>query len=324
MPNAYWQYNTQSAALWNWDTSTPNSPIVKNWNGQPTKTGLTPADLQMAVGVPLQYFAPAGSAIQAIPPEQLISWLRDSEDYVEQETNLLLTPTWVASPPEIQQFASQVTGVPTKGGINQIQGVDFDLADAPYDFYFDRAIDAGWLCQPLRYRPLRNVTTSAADFTAVKNLAGIYPLLSEFFIVPPTWFVEDQDAGLIRLVPAANVQMLPLFAMELAFMGFSETVPGAWHFQYTAGLTPMDYQTRFRFIRRLVLVDACIRALASVQGTINMGLMRVETLVDGLQTKLQYSERGPFGSLIETFRKERDELMATAFSKVSGPMIVTF
>lgn len=325
MPSGYFKYgNVSGTALWNWDTSVPNAPSIKGFNGQPTKTGLKPSDLQMTAGVPLQFFSPAGNSVQAIPPEQLIEWIRDSEDWVEQETNLLLTPTWIASPPEIQAFSSTVTGVPSvNGNGGQVQGVDYDLPDAAYDFYYERAQDNGWLCQPLRYRPLRNVTTGAADFTAVKNIAAIYPLLSDFFRVPPSWYVEDQDAGLIRLVPAANVQMLPLFAMELSFMGFSDTVPGCWHYQYTAGLTPVDYQTRFRFIKRLVLVDACIRALASIQGSINMGLMRVETLVDGLQQKLQYSERGPFGSLIETFRKERDELLQTTLTKVSGPMIIT-
>ena len=323
---AYWNYGFVSGtALWDWDlTTNPQIPVVKSYVGQPTKTGLLPSDLQMTCGVPLQYYAPAGNTPQAVPPDQLIEWIREAEDWVEQETGLLLTPTWVASPPELQPFASQVTGAPSYSGNGQVLGQDYDLADTGYDFYYDRFVDNGWGCQPLRYRPLRNVTPSAVDFTAVKNIAALYPLLSDFFKVPPTWYVEDQDFGLIRLVPAANVQMLPLFAMELAFMGFSESVPGAWHFQYTAGLTPTDYNTRFRFIKRLVLLDAAIKALASVQGTINMGLMRVETLVDGLQTKLQYSETGPFGSLIKQFTAERDKLLETALNKVSGPMIVTF
>lgn len=311
-------------ALWNWDT-TGATPVIKSfYGGFPTKTGLLPADLQQAVGVPLQYYAPAGAAMTAVPPDQLITWIRDAEDWIEQETNLLLCPTWVASPPELQAIAQSVTGAPSVGGQGQVQGVDYDLADAAYDFVFERAKDDGWLCQPLRYRPLRIINASSTNFTAVKNIAAIYPLLSEFFKVPPSWYVEDGDAGLIRLVPSENVQMLPLFAMQLAFMGFAESIPGAWHFQYTAGLTQVDYSTRFRFMKRLVLLDAGIRALASIQGTINMGMMRVETMVDGLQNKLQYSERGPFGSLIEAFRKERDELKETALTRVAGPMFLAW
>lgn len=323
--NGYFSWGSPTGtALWAWDRTQPTTPVVKGYfNNSPTKTGLLPDDLQQAVGIPLQYYSPAGVNPPAVPPQVLLSWIRQAEDWVENETDLLLTPTWVASPPEIQPIAQAVTGAPSASGYGQVQGIDYDLPDAGYDFFFERAQGDGWLCQPLRYRPLRNVTTSAADFTAVKNIAAIYPLLSDFFKVPPTWYVEDQDAGLIRLVPAANVQMLPLFAMQLAFMGFSDTVPGAWHFQYTAGLTPTDYSSRFAFLHRLVLCDAAIRALASIQGTINMGLMRVETLVDGLQTKLQYSEKGPFGSVIEEFRKERDSLLDTAKSKVAGPMFIT-
>lgn len=320
-----WDGSVQTnSALWVWDTTDPFVPIPTGYfKGSPTKTGLLPTDLQMAVGIPLQFYAPAGNTPMAIPADTIIDWIRQSEDWVEQQTNLLLTPTWVASPPEIQPLAATVAGVPHTPGDGQVQGRDYDLPDAGYDFYLERGQGDGWLCQPLRYRPLRNLRISAVDFTAVKNLSGVYPLLSQFFKVPPSWYVEDQDAGTIRIVPAVNVQMLPLYEMQLAAMGFSNTVPAAWHFQFTAGLTPTDYASRFRFIKRLVLLDAGIRALGSIQGTINMGMMRVETLVDGLQVKLQYSERGPFGSVMEAFKRERDELLDAALTKVAGPMFIT-
>jgi hypothetical protein len=308
-------------ALWNWDLSGLD-PVVKSYRGgTPTKTGLGVSDLQQAAGVPLQYYNT--NPATPVPSAQILSWIRDAEDWVEQETGLLLTPTWVASPPEIQPYAAQATGVNTATAAGQVQGIDYDLADAGYDFIFDRAQENGWMVQPLRYRPIRNVHPTAADFTAIKNMAGIYPLLSSFFRVPPSWFVEDQDFGMVRIVPAENVQMLPLFAMQLSFMGFAESVPGAWHFQYTAGLTQTDYSTRFRFIKRLVLCAAAVYALGSIQGTINMGLQRTSVLVDGMQTQLQYAESGPFGSLINNFTRERDELLGTALTKVAGPIILT-
>ena len=173
-------------ALWNWDLS-GLEPMVKSYRGNtPTKTGLAPNDLQQAVGVPLVYYNT--SPPTPVPTPQILTWLRDAEDWVEQETGLLLTPTWIASPPEIQPYAAQATGNGAAlAGSGQVQGIDYDLADTAYDFVFDRAQDNGWVVQPLRYRPLRNVNISAADFTAVKNMAGIYPLLSSFFRVPPTW-----------------------------------------------------------------------------------------------------------------------------------------
>ena len=330
MSNGYFSFRPPSPAnvvsgnaLWDWDLTHPD-PVVKAYRGgKPTKTGLMPIDLQQVVGVPIQYYTPATGTQSVVPTEQLVEWIRDAEDWVEQETGLLLTPTWVASPPEIQPFAALATGNQGAISVGQVQGIDYDLADAPYDFIFDRAQDNGWVITPLRYRPIRDVTPTALDFTAVKNMAGIYPLLSDFFRVPPAWYVEDQDFGILRLVPAENVQMLPLFAMQLAFMGFAESVPGAWHIQYTAGLTATDYSSRFRFIKRLVLVTAGIYALGSIQGTINMGLSRTSVLVDGMQTQLQYPEKGPFAALIENFTKERDALLATALTKVNGPVFLT-
>jgi len=139
--------------------------------------------------------------------------------------------------------------------------------------------------------------------------------------VPPGWFVEDRDYGLVRLVPAENVQMLPLFAMQLAFMGFAENVPGAFWFQYTAGLTPYDYQARYSFMRRLVLLNAALQALTTIQGTLNLGLKTIQTSVDGLQQKFEYDIRGPYAGIIMAFTKERDELLKKAKSFVSGPMM---
>lgn len=313
---------TVGTALWNWDLSS-GVPMVSGYaNNSPTKTGLLPNDLQQFCGVPLQYYAPAGQTASPVPTAQLIEWIREAEDWVEQETNLLLTPTWIASPPALSPAQAQVTKSPQYEGNGQQLGLDYDLADAAYDFFYPRATGEGWMVQSLRYRPLRNVTQSATDLTAVKNISMIYPLLNDFFLVPPSWIVEDQDFGLVRLVPAQNVAMLPLFAMQLAITGFADSVPGALWFQYQAGLTAVDYGSRFRFIKQLVLCQAATQALMSIQGTINMGFMRHETLVDGMQFKAQYSEAGPFGSLINRFEKRRDELLKTALSKVSGPMMI--
>ncbi len=312
-------------ALWTWDTSTPGYPTVLTYPtaNQPTKTGLMPADLQSFVGVPIQIY---GNPPTPIPTSTMLNWIRWAEDWVEQETNLLLTQTWVASPPVRQTQATTATGImvnPASSGIQNL-GVDYDLEDAAYDFFFPRAQDEGWMVQSLRYRPVRSATYSAADFTGLKNLAYIYPLLNDFFRVPPTWYVEDSDFGLIRLVPAANVQMLPLFAMQLAFMGFAESIPGGLWLQYTAGLTASDYNNRFSFMKQLVLAQAAIQAMSTVQGSINYGAKETVITVDGLQYTTKYSEKGPYTGLIEYWKKMRDDLLQTAFNKVSGPQIITF
>ena len=316
-------------ALWQWDTTGPY-PVATGYglggNYLPTKTGLMPSDLQNFAGVPLQYYQPIPTPV---PDAVLIDAIRNAEDYVENETGLLLTPTWVASPPSVQVGQNTDMGLVSSSGSQiQLQGQDYDLPDAAYDFYFPRAQDEGWMVQSLRYKPVRNVTQpsriiSQNDFTGVKNFSYIYPLLDTYFRVPPTWFVEDQDFGLIRLVPSSDVAMLPLFAIQLSVMGWAETLPGALWLQYTAGLTPSDYNTRFRFIKQLVLSIAAIQILGTIQGTVNMGISQHNTLVDGVQYMAKYNDKGPFAGLIENFIRQRDELMHMALTRVAGPSIIT-
>ncbi len=299
---------------WLWSFPASGAPVVSGYpigGGQfaPTKTGLLPQDLQNYVGVPLQIY---GNPPTPVPTPQILQWIRYAEDNVEQESGLLLCQTWVASPP------AQALAV---SGLTQTMGRDFDLADAGYDFQFPRAQDEGWMMYSLRYRPVRSSIYSVDDYSAVKNYAYIYPLLNDFFRVSPSWFVVDEDYGLIRLVPAQNVQMLPLFAMQLAFMGFAESIPGAIWVQYTAGLTPNDYNSRFSFMKQLVLAEAAMIALRAIQGTINMGLESIDTMVDGLRTQMKYDKRGAFGPLIAQFKEQRDELMKRAKERVNGPTI---
>jgi hypothetical protein len=315
----------QTESLWLWNTSGA-VPVVSGfptgYGGvfSPTKTGLLPADLQNFVGVPIQYY---GNPPTPVDPNTMIEWIRWAEDWVEQETSILLCQTWVAGPPALTQAATEANGLavsPSSSGV-QVRGFDYDLEDAAYDFMFKNAQDEAWMIQQLRYRPVQSFTYSPSDYTAVKNISFVYPLLNTFFRVPPGWYVEDRDYGLIRLVPAQNVQMLPLFAMQLAFMGFAENVPGALWFQYTAGLTPFDYAGRYSFMKRLVLCTAAIQALSSIQGTINMGMKAIQTQVDGLQQRFEYDVNGPFDGLIRQFKKQQDAFLESARTKVSGPMI---
>ena len=111
--------------------------------------------------------------------------------------------------------------------------------------------------------------------------------------------------------------------MQIALLGFAESVPGALWLQYTAGLTPNDYNTRFRFVQELVLAKAAIRALSAIQGTINMGMIQHQTQVDGVSYMGRYSEKGPFGYQIEQYERQVDALLQSVFTKISGPAFIT-
>lgn len=313
----------ESKAQWEWDTSGPvpfvtGYPTGDGTTFAPTKTGLLPADLRAFVAVPIQIY---GTPPISIPDEQLMEWIRWAEDEVEQETSILLCQTWVASPPCTDQASVLACRLIVNNSSGyQKQGFDYDLADAGYDFFFNRAQDSGWMEQTIRYRPVQNPVPTPDDPNGTKRVAYIYPLLSEFFILPPAWVVEDHDFGFIRQVPAANTQMLPLFAMQLSFMGFTENVPGTQYFQYTAGLTKFDYKNRWSFMLRLVLCKAAITALSTIQGTINLGANSYDMDVDGLKYGTKYSAAGPYSGLINNYGKMADMLLQMARSKVSGPM----
>jgi hypothetical protein len=315
-----------SAAAWTWSVSGAGAPVVTKYSsGASTKSGVQPSDLRAYVGVPLQVYGNPPIPMQDTQIVQIIRW---AEDWLEHKTNLLLCQSWIASPPASTQLQAQAIGItPAGSGVAQRLGIDYDIEDAAYDFMLPRARDEGWMVYSLRYRPVKSLSYTSVDndafSKAIKKIAFIYPLLSEFFAVPPTWIVEDHDFGLVRLVPSANVAMLPLFAMQLSVMGFAESLPGALWMQYTAGLTPSDYQTRYSFITELVLATAAITALGIVQGSINFGIEQQSVNIDGVQYQTKFPKEGPYSGLIKQFASKRDDLMATARDMVSGPIITT-
>jgi hypothetical protein len=309
-------------ALWNWNVSSGTTPTVLGYppNGQPTKSGVTPQDIKDYITIPIQNYA----LTPPIPISDTVitNWIRWAEDDIENATSIRLCQTWVAAPPATTPAAANAIGIGTASGYQQL-GIDYDLAEAAYDFFFPRAQDEGWSYQALRWKPLRDPTVGIIP-TAVKNYAYLYPLLSEYFRAPISWIVEDQNYSYVRLVPAQNVQMLPLFAMQLAFMGFAESVPGALWLQYRAGLTPADYTGSFSFMKELVIVGAAIRALMNMQGSVNFGATETNTQIDGLLYRVRFSEKGAFIGQITSYKQRYDELMHRAKANVSGPVFGVF
>ena len=317
-----------SRALWNWTIADGTSPIVAGYpvkgGTSPTKTGLLPQDLRDFVMIPLQIYR---NPPVPVSDTTIIKWIRWAEDSIEQETGIRLCQTWVAAPPAKTAAITNVLNIDAKFNYQQL-GIDYDVAEAAYDFFFPRAQDDGWMYQRLRWKPVRSVEYTdengvfdAANLNGTKNLAYLYPLLNEYFHMPQSWIVEDQDKGLLRFVPSVNVAMLPLFALQLAFMGFSQSVPGGMWFQYTAGLTPNDYNSAYSFMQEYVLTKAAITALSLMQTSVNLGAMETSLTVDGMQYRSKYSENGAFSGAIKRFTEQEKALRKKAKSKVSGPVI---
>lgn len=310
--------NITTKAFWTWsETGGPFPSCDGFFRGTITKTGVSPQDVRDIAGVPLG--TRNGTSITLLSDSALQDFIRAAEDEFEQETTILLCLTQVASPPALSErecFSAAITPVTPGGGM--VQGVDFDLADAAYDFKFDRAIDNAWLYQSLRYRPLRVADKSSTK--AIKQMAYVYPLLNQFFQIPPSWYVEDLDSGMYRIVPNENVEALPLFALQLSVQGFADSVPGGIWVQYTAGLTPVDYATRFGFIKTMIKARAASLALSSIQGTVNMGLDSTSVLTDGVQTTFSYRKNGAYSDLIASFDKMYSDLKDRAV-QMTAPVV---
>ena len=307
----------KTGALWGWSTPVSGqAQVVQTYiSGSVTKSGVTPAALENFIGIPIQYFTTPPAPV---PVGVVNNWIRYAEDEIETETNIRLCQTWIAAPPAKTSQATQLLNLGVSGSFQNL-GVDYDYSEAAYDFFFERAKDAGWLYQRMRWRPVKSIELvqpagqyDSSNVTGIKNWAFIYPLLSEFFRMPLSWIVEDQNRGLIRAVPATDVQMLPLFAMQLAFMGFAETVPGALWYQYTAGLTANDYNSSWLFMQQLVMAKAAIRALRAMQLSVNLGATLIQTQIDGLMQQRRYSENGAFRGQIAEMEQEVKMLMRRA------------
>lgn len=314
-----------TGALWKW--------AIPAGGGQPTvvsypttsgltKSGVTPQDLRNYIQIPIQQWT---NPPLPISDSVIQDWIRWAEDQIETDTNVRLCQTWIAAPAAKSAAEVSALSIGTKYAYQQL-GVDYDVPEAAYDFFFERWRDEGWGYQKMRWRPVKSVELSGinnsafdvGNFTGAKNVAFIYPLLNEYFRMPSTWVVEDQDAGLLRFVPATSVQMLPLFALQLAFMGFAQSVPGGLWFQYTAGLTANDYNSTWSFMKQLVLARAAETAFSVMETSINVGAIETNTQADGLAFRIRYSEKGPFNAQIMRQQQISKDLTKRAMKTGGG------
>lgn len=308
-------------ALWNWSKPVVGqAPVVQSYPpyGTPTKSGVTPQDLANYLLLPYPMVNYSTVPPTPIADSVVNGWIRYAEDNIETETNVRLCQTWIAAPAENTSYATQTVGLGVSGSFQNL-GVDYDYSEAAYDFFFDRVRDEGWFYQRMRWRPVQSIELfqpagqfDESNLSGIKNWAMVYPLLNQYFRIPPSWVVLDSKRGLIRAVPAVDVAVLPLYALQLTALGFAQNVPGGMHFQYTAGLTANDYNSEWSFMKQLVMVKAGIRALTAIQLGINLGAVETQTQADGLLQKMKFSEKGALYGNIKMLQEEEKQLLKRA------------
>jgi hypothetical protein len=122
-------------ALWGWSTpASGQAPVVATYPpyGSPTKSGVLPSDVQDFLGIPLQLFTTPPTPIFSAT---VLGWIRMIEDDIETDTNIRLCQTWIAAPPAKSAYATSAVGLGVSGVYQQL-GVDYDYAEAAYDFFF--------------------------------------------------------------------------------------------------------------------------------------------------------------------------------------------
>jgi hypothetical protein len=316
----------QSKAQWEWTTPPAGeAPIALTYpsKNNSTKSGVMPHDLQDFIGIPLTTFNPT----LPIPDSVVIGWIRYAEDKIEQDTNIRLCQTWIAAPPAKTAQEISALNIGAEHNYQQL-GVDYDFEEPAYDFFFEKFQDNGWGSTHLRWRPVKGVDRAdptgmfnPTNLSGTQNVAFIYPLLSQYFRLPQNWIVEDQNRGLVRMVPATNVQMLPLVYTQLSMLGFANSIPGGIWIQYLAGLTANDYNANWSFMTQLVLVRTAIRALRTMQMSINLGVTEGRLQVDGMMRSVKYDSKGPFAGQIGEYESEEKALIKTARSKCAMPFL---
>ncbi len=295
-------------ALWTWSSGLPVS-FGNDSNNIPkqTKSGVAPADIANVAGVNLVYNSatptPMSNAL-------LLSLIRSAEDEIETTLGMFLCPTRVAAPAILHNFGVVGTIV---NNIPQTLGVDYDVADAGYDFVYDRWWGGSWGAMQLRYRPIQRI----------ESFFLVYPLLNMVSQIPLPWFDEilDKPTGLVRTVPSTNIQLLPLFSNMIAVLGPGQSIPGALRFQYVAGFTDGEISGQYSFLKQLVIYKTVIMALGIAQGSISKGFKTLDVTVDGMRRAVGYSEKGPYYGLIQEFRATARTLEQKAEDLVGGPIM---
>lgn len=304
-------------AKWTWHLTSGNDPsviypIAYPPNQSPTKTGLMPSDVEQFLGSRIQYYG--NTNMIPMNPDTIIQFIRYAEDELERTGSLLLCDTQVAASPigyddflSIPNIAQSLQIQPVNGYYQQL-GLDYDIAEAPYDFFFEGWKDEGWGFNQFRHYPVNRV----------QMLGFFYPLLNEYFEIPQSWFVLDRESAFLRIVPSANIQELPLFTIMLNFMGFAQTVPGGMIFMYEAGFRPYDYKGRWSIIREAILCRTAASILRSTQVGVNRGVTTMTIHADSLSQTTQYPSEGPFKAYIDEFDRMYKELFLKIKASVSG------
>jgi hypothetical protein len=144
----------------------------------------------------------------------LFNKIRAAENELERTLDCYYTPKRIVCEP----------------GANLVQGQDYDIAEAAYNYSSDFYQGENWGQIRLRRYPVHRSPLPTVVFA--------YPNVdNRIFTVPPAWVRLNEDYGVIRLVPNSSSIAATFSAFILTIFSGGRGVPQSIFVNYTAGFS---------------------------------------------------------------------------------------
>lgn len=196
-----------------------------------------------------------------------------------------------------------------------VEGVDFDLSEPPYDYYYDQYSNWGFM----QTREYPFISVEGLKMALPNNQAAIdfaHPATGGLPPNPASWIKINGEVGQVRIVPysGGSAVLAAGLGTSSMFLGsFSRNLPQALCLDYTAGFAtgkvPPD-------IVNVVAKIAACDLLGIASEALLAGVASVSTGIDGLSqsyTTTASAENMTYGAHIIQYRKDVD-----SFFNVSG------
>lgn len=219
--------------------------------------------------------------------EDIIGYLESAVAEVERKLGIFLKPTVISC---------------NGSSRGLVEGVDFDVEEAPYDYDAKAWWNYGFL--QLRERPL----VSVEEFKLV--LPNNQVIMD--FMERPDWVKLNRKNGQLQIVPyAGDPSLFNMAGGTLAGYPFisgaiAGNIPQMLYVSYTAGYAvgklPKD-------VRAIVAKVAAIDLLGVAGDAVMVGISSMSTGIDGLNESVSLTasaEYSTYGAHIAQFRKEVD------------------
>ncbi len=216
----------------------------------------------------------------------LYNKIREAESALERDLGIYYTPKRIVSEPA--------------DGL--VEGTDYDIAEAAYDYSADFFVGDNWGGIRLRHYPIHR--------TPVPQVVFAYPNIDhKVFTVPADWVKLNSKRGQIRLVPASSAIAASFTAFMLSIFSGGRGIPQSIFVAYTAGFDGViersdlenEYQDLLELTKRKAVLNIIDDAFIPTSKTNN---------TDGISQTFTYD--------LKEMRASFDKRMTAFRNKIKG------